>query len=93
MANGKFRLHYTHEHVQHPAVGVHYRLTNTETGQYFSFGVTDAQGDTKPVEASQKPASCSLDVMNAVTGDYEAPDLHGNVGTSTNPRMRLGGGG
>lgn len=91
MANGKFRLHYTHEHVQHPAVGVQYRLTNTETGQYFSFGVTDAHGETKPIETSQNSSSCSLDVMNAMTGDYESPDLHGNVGTSTSPRMKLGG--
>ena len=47
MATGKFRLYYTHVDVQHPAAGVQYRLTNKETGQYFSFGVTDAHGETK----------------------------------------------
>jgi hypothetical protein len=91
VANGKFRLYYTHEHTQHPAFGVQYRLTNKETGQYFSFGMTDAHGETKPVEAAQKSSSCILDVMNAMTGAYEAPDLHDTVNTSSSPIMKLAG--
>jgi len=88
VANGKFRLYYTHEHTQHPAFGVQYRLTNKETGQYFSFGMTDAHGETKPVEAAQKSSSCILDVMNAMTGAYEAPDLHDTVNTCSQAPMR-----
>ena len=91
MATGKFRLYYTHVDVQHPAAGVQYRLTNKETGQYFSFGVTDAHGETKPIEALQKSSACILDVMNAMTGTYEAPDLHDTVNTSSSPIMTLAG--
>ena len=54
MATGKFRLYYTHVDVQHPAAGVQYRLTNKETGQYFSFGVTDAHGETKNLSVNSK---------------------------------------
>ena len=93
MAIGKFRLYYIHEHTRHPAVGVQYRLTNQESGQYFSFGTTDAHGETKPVEATHEASTCTLEVLNAMTGAYEAPDLDGTIGASpsTSPTRRCSG--
>lgn len=91
MATGKFRLYFTHEHTQHAAAGVQYRLTNQESGQYFSFGTTDAHGETKPVETTHEVSTCSLEVLNAMTGNYEAPDRDGAVGASPCPTLKLAG--
>jgi hypothetical protein len=91
VATGKFRLYFTHEHTQHAAAGVQYRLTNQESGQYFSFGTTDAHGDTKPIETTHEASTCSLEVLNAMTGNYEAPDLDGVVGASPRPTLKLAG--
>ena len=91
MATGKFRLYFTHEHTQHAAAGVQYRLTNQESGQYFSFGTTDAHGETKPVEATPEVSTCTLEVLNAMTGAYESPDLDGTIGASPCPTMKLAG--
>ncbi|MBI5925449.1 MAG: hypothetical protein HY836_07585 [Aquabacterium sp.] len=90
MAIGKFRLYYVHEHVKYPCVGVQYRLVNQESGRFFSHGITDANGETKPVESVHASASCTLEILNANTGTYEAPDLDGDIGASSRPTLKIG---
>jgi len=89
MAVGKFKLYYVHEHVKHPCVGVQYRLVNQATGQFFSHGTTDANGETKQIESVHMPASCALEILNANTGVFEAPDIDGDIGTSSRPILKV----
>ncbi|MFT3858954.1 MAG: hypothetical protein QM742_16130 [Aquabacterium sp.] len=90
MAIGKFKLYYMHMDAKHPCEGIHYRLVNLATGQYFSHGVTSAAGETKPIESGQEEATCRLEVLDHQTGQYEAPDLDGVSGVAICPELALG---
>jgi hypothetical protein len=74
----------------HPCEEIQYRLVNKRTGQYFSFGTTNAAGETKPVESMEAGSTCYLEVLDHQANIYVPPDLDGVYGVSERPELILG---
>ncbi len=81
MAKGKFKLFYKEGNTENACTGVHYQVESAGHG-IAAQGLTNGAGETAAFEAIESNAQYKLTVRDSKSGEWVAPDLYDEAGSS-----------